>query len=240
MEWHDEGLVLASRRHGESDLILSLLTRGHGRHAGLVKGGSGRRAGGLYEIGNRLKIVWRGRLPEQLGRYACEVQAQHAASLLDEPLRLAALASAAALAEAALPEREPHERAWEGFAGLVEGLVSTSGELDWAVLYVRWELDLLAELGFGLDLARCAVSGATSDLVFVSPTSGRAVSRQAAGIWRDKLLPLPAFLLGGEEADLAALRQGLELTGLFLERHALAKMPAARGRFLARLQKLAS
>jgi len=238
MEWHDEGLVLGARRHGESDLILSLLTRGHGRHAGLVKGGGGRRAGGLYEIGNRLSAVWRGRLPEHLGRYACEVQAQHAALLLDEPLRLAALASAAAVAEAALPEREPHQRAFEGFAGLVDSLISTQGIIEWGARYARWELDLLAELGFGLDLASCAVSGATTDLAFVSPASGRAVSRQAAGIWRERLLPLPSFLLGGE-ADLDQLRQGLELTGLFLERHALAKMPAARNRFLARFQRLA-
>ena len=164
------------------------------------------------------------------------VQSQPAAQLLDEPLRLSALASAAAVAEEAMPEREPHPRAFEGFAGLVEGLLTAPALTDWAARYVRWELDLLAELGFGLDLGNCAISGATTDLAFVSPVSGRAVSEAAAGIWRERLLPLPAFLTGGE-ADLGAIRQGLALTGAFLERHALQRMPPARARFLARLQR---
>jgi len=181
MEWHDEGFVLAVRRHGENDVIVSLLTREHGRHAGLVKGGGGRRGGALYEIGNRLGAGWRGRLEEQLGHYACEIQSQPAAQLLDEPLRLSALAAAAAVAEEAMPEREPHPRAFEGFAGLVEGLLTATALTDWAARYVRWELDLLAELGFGLDLGNCAISGATTDLAFVSPASGRAVSEAAAG-----------------------------------------------------------
>jgi DNA repair protein RecO (recombination protein O) len=236
LEWHDEGFVLAVRRHGENDVIVSLLTREHGRHAGLVKGGGGRRGAALYEIGNRLGAGWRGRLEEQLGHYACEIQSQPAARLLDEPLRLSALAAAAAVAEEAMPEREPHPRAFEGFAGLVEGLLTATALTDWAARYVRWELDLLAELGFGLDLGNCAVSGATTDLAFVSPVSGRAVSEAAAGIWRERLLPLPAFLTGGV-ADLAAIRQGLALTGAFLERHALQRMPPARARFLARLQR---
>ncbi|HZT19537.1 MAG TPA: DNA repair protein RecO [Dongiaceae bacterium] len=237
MEWHDEGFVLAARRHGESDIVLSLLTRAHGRHAGLVKGGGGRRAAGLYEIGNRLSARWRGRLPEHLGHYACEVRSQPAAALLDEPLGLAALAAAAAMAEAAMPEREPHPRAFEGFAQLIAGLEAGDPPLNWAARYVRWELDLLAELGFGLDLASCALSGVAGDLAYVSPASGRAVSEQAAGPWRDRLLPLPAFLAGGGEADLAAIRQGLALTGSFLERHAVDRLPAARARLLARLQR---
>jgi DNA repair protein RecO (recombination protein O) len=236
MEWHDEGFVLAARRHGESDLILSLLTRERGRHGGLVKGGAGRRSAGLYEIGNRIQAGWRGRLEEHLGHYACEVMAQPAAALLDEPLRLAALASAAAVAEAAMPEREPHPRAFDGFALLIDGLLAAGADLAWAERYVRWELDLLAELGFGLDLSSCAVTGSADDLAFVSPASGRAVSAAAAGVWRDRLLPLPAFLLGGP-ADPAAIREGLALTGSFLERHALHQMPAARARLLARLQR---
>jgi DNA repair protein RecO (recombination protein O) len=236
LEWHDEGFVLAVRRHGENDVILSLLTREHGRHAGLVKGGGGRRGAALYEIGNRLRADWRGRLVEQLGRYACEVQSQPAARLLDEPLRLSALAAAAAVAEAAMPEREPHPRAFDGFARLVESLLAAPALTDWAAGYVRWELDLLAELGFGLDLGKCAVSGATTGLAFVSPASGRAVSEAAAGIWRERLLPLPAFLTGGE-ADPDGIRQGLALTGAFLEGHALQRMPPARARFLARLHR---
>jgi len=236
MEWRDEGLVLSVRRHGESNLVLSLLTREHGRHAGLVRGGGGRRGASIYEIGNRLSAVWRGRLPEHLGSFACEVQAQNAARLLDEPLRLAALTAAAAVAEAALPEREPHPRTFEGLSALVAELLAEREATQWAARYVRWEVDLLSELGFGLDLGRCAVSGATKDLAYVSPASGRAVSEDAAGAWRDRLLPLPAFLVGGE-ADMPAIRQGLALTGLFLERHALARLPAARARLLSRLQR---
>jgi DNA repair protein RecO (recombination protein O) len=179
MEWSDEGFVLSSRRHGEGDIVLSLLTRDHGRHAGLVKGGGGRRAAGLYEPGNRLRAVWRARLSDHLGNFACENLAQSAAALLDEPLRLAALSAAAAVAETALPEREPHPRAYDGFAELIGALVSSDDTIAWAARYVRWELDLLAEIGFGLDLANCAVNGDTTGLTFVSPSSGRAVSSRA-------------------------------------------------------------
>jgi DNA repair protein RecO (recombination protein O) len=236
MEWIDEGFVLSARRYGEGDVVLSLLTREHGRHAGLVKGGGGRRSAGLYEPGNRLRAVWRARLADHLGNFACESLAQSAAALLDEPLRLCALTSAAAVAEAALAEREPHPRAYDGFKSLIETLVSSSDTIAWAVRYVQWELDLLAEIGFGLDLDRCAISGGKADLAFVSPNSGRAVSSRAAEPWRERLLPLPAFLTGGP-ADLPAIGEGLALTGAFLERHALRGMPPARARLVARLQR---
>jgi DNA repair protein RecO (recombination protein O) len=236
VEWRDEGYVLAARRHGEGGLVLSLLTREHGRHAGLVKGGGGRRAAGVYEPGNRIGAHWRARLSEHLGTFTCELLAQTAAEFLDNPIRLAALTAAAAVAEGALPEREPHPRAFDGFARLIESLREPGETVAWAERYVLWELDLLSELGFGLDLARCAVSGETDDLAFVSPNSGRAVSRGAAGPYRERLLPLPAFFCGGA-ADLPSIRQGLALTGSFLERHALQQMPAARLRLLARLER---
>ena len=236
MEWSDEGFVLSARRHGEGDIVLSLLTRDHGRHAGLIKGGGGRRAAGLYEAGNRLKAVWRARLSEHLGNFTCESIAQSAALLLDEPLRLAALSAATAVVEAVLPEREPHPRAYDGFASLIEALISSDDTVAWAARYVRWELDLLAEIGFGLDLASCAVNGDRAGLAFVSPNSGRAISSRAAEPYRDRLLALPAFLSGGA-ADLPAICQGLALTGSFLERHAFRTVPAARARFVARLQR---
>jgi DNA repair protein RecO (recombination protein O) len=236
MEWRDEGYVLAARRHGEGGLVLSLLTRDHGRHAGLVKGGGARRAAGIYEPGNRIGTHWRARLSEHLGNYTCELLAQTAAEFLDEPMRLAILTAAAAVAEEALPEREPHPRAFDGFARLIESLRGPGQSLDWAERYVLWELDLLSELGFGLDLTRCAVSGETVDLAFVSPSSGRAVSRDAAGPYKERLLPLPGFFRGGA-ADPPSIRQGLALTGSFLERHAFQRMPAARLRLLARLER---
>ncbi len=236
MEWSDEGFVLSARRHGEGDIVLSLLTRDHGRHAGLVKGGGSRRSAGLYEPGNRLKAVWRARLTDHLGNFTCENVVQSAALLLDEPLRLAALSAAAAVAEAVLPEREPHPRAYDGFAALIEALLSGDDTIAWAARYVHWELALLSEIGFGLDLASCAVNGDTAGLSFVSPNSGRAVSSRAAEPYRDRLLPLPAFLSGGA-ADLPSICQGLALTGSFLERHAFRSVPAARARLVARLQR---
>ncbi len=236
MEWSDEGFVLSARRHGEGDLVLSLLTRDHGRHAGLVKGGGGRRAAGLYEPGNRMHATWRARLSEHLGNFTCETTRQTAASLLDDPLRLSALTSAAAVAETALPEREPHPRTYDGFALLIEALLSSDNTLAWAARYVHWELALLTEIGFGLDLARCAVNGDTVGLAFVSPLSGRAVSSRAAEPYRDRLLALPEFLSGGV-VDLPAICQGLALTGAFLERHVFRQPPAARARLVARLQR---
>jgi DNA repair protein RecO (recombination protein O) len=236
MEWRDEGYVLGARRHGEGGIVLSLLTREHGRHAGLVKGGGGRRAAGTYEPGNRIGAHWRARLSEHLGNFTCELLAQTAAEFLDDPMRLAILTAAAAVAEEALPEREPHPRAFDGFASLIEGLREPGETLASVQRYVLWELDLLAELGFGLDLARCAVSGKTADLAFVSPNSGRAVSLDAAGPYKERLLPLPGFFRG-EAADMPSIRQGLALTGSFLERHAFQRMPAARLRLLARLER---
>ncbi len=191
MRWSDEAIVLSSRRHGESALLVHVLTPGHGRHAGLVRGGQRPKTRVGYQIGNRLLVTWSARLSEHLGMLAGEIVHGAAATLIAAPARLACLAAAAALADAALPEREPHPRAYHGLIGLLEALEDDAG---WAVAYVGWEMDLLAELGFGLDLARCAATGATADLAFVSPRTGRAVSAAAGAPYRDRLLALPAFL----------------------------------------------
>lgn len=245
MEWTDEAVVLARRRHGESAAVVSLLTRAHGRHAGLVHGGMGRRARPLYEPGNRLRARWRARLPEHLGSWSCELVESRAAALLDDPGRLAALASATALVERALPEREPHPALYEALDRLLARLAE--GAPAWRSAYVRWEAALLGELGFGLDLARCAVTGAAETLRWVSPRTGRAVSEAGAEGYRERLLPLPSFLRDGtaEPAadDPAAVLAGLRLTGHFLERHAFAQaagpagLPEGRARLLARLQR---
>jgi DNA repair protein RecO (recombination protein O) len=249
IEWSDEGIVLSARRHGESAAIVSLLTRGHGRHVGLVRGGAGRRARGLYEPGNRVTAAWRARLAEHLGHYACELAESRAALLLDDAARLAGLAAATALVDAALPEREPHARLFEGLDGFIARLCDGAG---WPAAYVRFELDLLADLGFGLDLARCAVTGSADDLTYVSPKSGRAVSAAAAAPYRDRLLPLPRFLTSSAtdtavpSADILA---GLRLTGFFLEQHAFShqpsspgrgRLPAARDRLIALLTRAAA
>jgi DNA repair protein RecO (recombination protein O) len=249
IEWSDEGIVLSARRHGESAAIVSLLTRGHGRHVGLVRGGAGRRARGLYEPGNRVTAAWRARLAEHLGHYACELAESRAARLLDDAARLAGLAAATALVDAALPEREPHARLFEGLDGFIARLCDGT---DWPTAYVRLELDLLADLGFGLDLARCAVTGSADDLAYVSPKSGRAVSAAAAAPYRDRLLPLPRFLAAPAAAvdtPSADILVGLRLTGFFLAQHAFAHrapaagrgpLPAARDRLIDLLHRAAA
>ncbi|MGH6932761.1 MAG: DNA repair protein RecO, partial [Dongiaceae bacterium] len=164
MEWTDEGIVLSARRHGEGAAIVALLTRDHGRHVGLVPGGAGRRARGVYEPGNRVRAVWRARLSEHLGHFACELLKSRAAVLLDSRTRLAALSAAVALVDGALPEREAHRRLFESLDGLIGRLCDADGDAAWTPAYVRFELDLLADLGFGLDLSRCAATGAADGL----------------------------------------------------------------------------
>jgi DNA repair protein RecO (recombination protein O) len=231
MQWQDEGVVLAVRRHGESSVVASLLTRGHGRHAGLVRGGAGQRARPVWQPGNRLQITWRARLAEQLGSFTGELLTPTAAFLLDDPGRLLGVGSACALLEATLPERDPHASLYDALLQWLDELVHGGA---WLEDYVRFELALLAELGFGLDLSTCAVTGASADLVFVSPKSGRAVSRAGAGSYAPRLLPLPSFLVEKEPADRAQVQDGLRLTGAFLRRHIFdaseRPMPAARER----------
>jgi len=238
MDWTDWGIVLTNRPHGETGLVVSLLTRTHGRHAGFVPGGVSRRARPIWQPGNVVEVEWRARLAEQLGNYSGELREPHAARALENATELAGLAAACALVEAALPEREPHPAMFDGF----QAFLGVLGHPGWPVLYVRLELGLLQELGFGLDLTKCALSGVTEYLAFVSPKTGRAVSRAAAEPYKEKLLPLPAFLsTGGLPADDSALRQGLDLTGHFLERHVFwpqnKPLPPARARFMEILQR---
>ena len=229
MEWTEDGIVLSSRKHGESAAIVSLLTRDHGRHAGLVRGGTGQRARGIYQPGNRVRATWRARLAEHLGTYRCEPVAIAAAMLFDDAGRLGALSAACAVAESAMPERAPYPAIYDGTLALIDALDNEG----WAQLYVHWELALLAELGYGLDLAACAVTGETAELAYVSPKSGRAVSREAGAPYANRLLCLPAFLTGQSGlADTRAVADGLALTGHFLEHHIFAlqnrRLPPAR------------
>lgn len=236
MRWSDEGFVLSARRLGESGAVVHLLTRERGRHAGLVRGGGGRRLSAVLQPGNEVRAEWRGRLEDQLGTLSVEPARARAAALLGDPARLAALAAACAMTEAVLPEREAHPAVYEGLAALLDAL---DGSPAWAAGYVRWELALLSELGYGLDLARCAATGTADDLAYVSPRSGQAVSRAAAEPWRDRLLPLPAFLLGAQAgAEPADLRDGLALTGFFLERRVLAPHDKAQPKARTRLVEL--
>ena len=237
MEWSDDGIVVSVREHGETSAIVSLLTLNNGRHTGLVRGATGKRTRGVLQPGNRVKATWRARLAEHLGGLSCELVGSVAAGLMGDGDRLAGLAAACAVTETALPEREPHSRVFDGLTGLLAALADSE---MWPSAYVKWELGLLADLGFGLDLSRCAVTGAADHLAYVSPRTGRAVSQSAAEPYRERLLALPAFLLqegiGGSAAEVT---QGLTLTGHFLERHIYAprnrQLPPARVRLALRI-----
>jgi DNA repair protein RecO (recombination protein O) len=230
MEWQAPAVVLDIRPHGEAAAVVTLLTEEHGRHPGLAKGGTSRAQAAIWQPGNLVEARWVGRLPDQLGSLSGELVHAAAALAMEDPLGLAILRAAASVAEGALPEREPHPRIFRGLVALIANLARGA---DVAMPdFIRWEAELLAELGYGLDLARCAVTGSAEDLAYVSPRTGRAVSAGAAGEWRDRLLPLPAFLLGQGPSDTAAWRDGLRLTGHFLARDVFGShhrpLPAAR------------
>jgi len=241
MEWIEIGIVLSARRLGESGAVVSLLTEGHGRHGGLVAGGGARGARAVLQPGNRVQARWRARLAEQLGSFACELVQPLAPRVLADRGRLAAVSAACALVETALPEREPLPRLFDGLAALIEAAeadADAAAPAGWRSAYVRFEVAMLAELGYGLDLRRCTVTGGTDDLAYVSPRTGRAVSTPAAGAWADRLLALPAFLLDPEAgADDGAFAAGLVLTGHFLQRHVFGErgrpLPPARQRLQA-------
>ena len=238
VEWQAPAIVLSARPHGEAAALVTLLTEAFGRHAGLAKGGASRAQAAIWQAGNLVEARWLARLPEQLGALSGDLVHPTAALAMEDPLALAVLSSATALAEAALPEREAHPLV---FKGLVSILARLSQGPD-AVLadVVRWEARLLADLGYGLDLSACAVTQATQDLTHVSPKSGRAVSMRAAIHYLDRLLVLPPFLLHAEDQGEAQdWLAGLRLTGHFLDKHLFAtthrSLPDARVRLQDRL-----
>ena len=240
MEWQAEGTVLARRPHGESAVILDVLTARHGRHAGLVPGGVSRTRAAMLQPGARLDLRWRARRDDQLGHFAVE-PVRLRAGIMGDPLALAGLNAICALLVFALPERDPHPDLFFRTEALLDAIETGS---DWGVAYLQWEMRLLDEMGFGLDLSSCAVTGATEGLAYVSPRSGRAVSLAGAGEWADRLLPLPPLLgrTGDDrpEGRARGLTQGLAITGHFLRSRIAAELvgrplPAARDRLVARL-----
>jgi len=217
MEWRDEGVILSVRRHGETSAIVEALTAGHGRSLGIVRGGRSRVQRPVLQPGNKVHLTWRARLEEHLGNFTIEAITLKAGAIMDEPFRLAGLSTLAGLAQL-LPEREPHQRIYDALLVILDAI-----EQDdvWPALLVRWEMGLLDELGFGLDLSKCAATGEERELVYISPKSGRAVSAAAGGPYRERLLALPPFLLSSASATPADVLDGFKLTGHFLARHIL-------------------
>jgi DNA repair protein RecO (recombination protein O) len=240
MEWEDDAFVLSARTHGESGAIVELLTAGHGRHAGHLAGGGSRRMRPFLQPGARVLAEFRARTSEQLGALKLEPVGEGPSALFDDALALAGLSAAAAVASGALPEREPHPGAFLAFEALVAAFAH---DAVWPAVFVRFEAGLLEELGFGLDLTRCAATGTTDELVYVSPKTGRAVSRSAGAPYAQRMLTLPPFLLG-RQAGLSPgdVGSGFDLTGHFLEQFVFGPLnrplPPARVWLLEKLGQL--
>ncbi len=240
MKWEEEGILLSSRPYGERDAVIEVLTPSHGRHVGLVKYISAQKNANLLEPGMQLNLVWTARLNEHLGVFLIDKIKSRTFNLIKNKQALLGFNSVISLLLLSLPEREPFKRIYETTIDLVDSL---GDDNNWLGSYVRWELMILAELGFGLDLSKCAVTGESMDLIYVSPKTGRAVSGQAGRHWRHKLLTLPGFLVssdGSVENNPVVISSGMSLTGYFLEKWLLraiekASLPEARHRFFKSL-----
>ncbi|MBY6162608.1 DNA repair protein RecO [Mameliella alba] len=237
MDWRDTGILLGTRKHGETSVILEAFTPAHGRHLGVLRGGTSRKLAPHLQPGAQLDLAWRARLEDHIGSFTAEPQRSRAAAALGDRLALAGLNAVTALLAFSLPEREPHPALYDRS----EKLLDLLGHRDlWPLAYLQWELALLEELGFGLDLTSCAVTGATEGLAYVSPKSGRAVTAKGAGDWADRLLPLPPVLLGEGEATDSEILEALATTGYFMENRLAPELrdrplPAARAALIARL-----
>ncbi|NKW91252.1 DNA repair protein RecO [Rhodobacteraceae bacterium R_SAG9] len=233
MDWRDQGFVLNTRKHGETSVILEVFTAEHGRHAGVVRGGVSRKMTPILQPGGQLDLSWRARLADHIGSFTVEPLRSRAAVLSDR-FALAGLNTVTALLAFCLPDREPHPALYQQSTQLLDLL--GQNEL-WPLAYLRWEMALLTELGYGLDLSECAVTGSTDNLIYVSPKSGRAVSAKGAGDWADRLLPLPPILRGEGDAPDEEVLQALRTTGYFLSDKlapdlGVKPLPEARVRFI--------
>ena len=241
MDWEAPAIVLDARPYGEGDAVATVMTAEHGAHRGLARGGAARGRTAIWQPGNLIQARWVARLSEQLGSFTAELVHPAAALAMDDALALTMLSSVCAVAEGALPEREPHPRVFEGLLHLIAHM--SQGEVVLPGV-IRWETTLLADLGYGLDLSSCAVTGETAGLAFVSPKTGRAVTEAGAGVWTSRLLRLPSFLVGGNDAAPPDWRDGLRLTGHFLERDAFGHhhrpLPQARRMLYDRVAALAA
>lgn len=233
MEWRAQGVLIAVRRHGETAAIIEVFTPDQGRHAGVVRGGASRKMAPLLQPGAQLDVTWKARLEDHLGAFTVEPVRSRAAQVMGDRQALAGLNAICGLLNFALAERDPHPELYARTLDLMDRL---GDDPQWPQAYLLWERALLEDMGFGLDLSECAVTGSVEDLAYVSPKSGRAVSRGAAGAWKDRLLPYPPELAGqGDDVD--GIRQGLRTTGHFLSHWLAPEMgdrpiPPARQRLI--------
>ena len=237
IEWRDEGVLLAVRKHGENAVIIDVLTQSHGRHAGVVRGGAGRKQAPVLQPGAQLDLVWKARLEEHLGSFTVEPLRSRAAQVMTDPLALAGLSSTVGLLCFSLPEREIYPKLYAKSVNLLDLMCVTDA---WPLAYLQWEIQLLEMLGFGLDLSRCAVSGEIDDLTYISPKTGRAVAAHHAGEWKTRLLPLVPCMKGEGNAENNEISEGLRTTGHFLEKWLAPSLgdrplPMARQRLVDRL-----
>ncbi len=236
IEWRDEGILLTARKHGETSIIAEVFCAHRGRHAGVVRGGTSRKMSPVLQPGAQLDVIWKARLEEHIGSYQVEPLRSRAAQAMGDPLALAGMTSALAMLSFGLPEREEHAALYETSVTLLDLICATEA---WPLAYLRWEVQLLEEMGFGLDLHQCAVTGETEGLEFVSPKTGRAVAGYAAGEWKSRLLPLVPCMVGNGDAENASIAEGLRTTGYFIEKWLAASLnrsvPEARKRFIERL-----
>ncbi|MCZ4266839.1 DNA repair protein RecO [Rhodobacteraceae bacterium G21628-S1] len=239
MDWRDQGILLTVRRHGESSALIEVFTQAHGRHAGLVRGGASRKMAPHLQPGAQLDLTWSARLEDHLGTYKAEPLRSRAALALSGRLALSGLNAVCALLAFALPDREAYPELYHRSEALLDLL---DNEDPWPLGYLRWELSLLEDLGYGLDLSCCAVTGATEGLMYVSPKTGRAVSEAGAGEWADRLLPLPPVMRGEGDGEDIEILTALRTTGFFFESKLAPALgnrpvPEARGRFLDALSR---
>lgn len=241
IEWREEGVLLAVRKHGETSVISEVFTEKRGRHLGVIRGGTGRKLSPILQPGTQLDLTWKARLEDHLGAFTVEPLRSRMGATLGQPLALLGLGAVTALLVSSLPERMPYPKLYRRSAALLDLLGNPT---LWPLAYLQWEMALLTELGFGLDLTQCAATGQSENLHYVSPKTGRAVSQDGAGDWAPKLLPLPPVLRGRGNANVAEILRGLDVTGHFIEQKLLQEqgviaLPAARERLLDVLEKIA-
>ena len=239
MEWRDHGILLSSKKHGETSAIIEVFTPNHGKHLGVVRAGTSRKLAPILQPGAQVNLTWRARLQDHIGTFSVELSRSRSAIALSDRLALSGLNAVVATLRSVLPEREAMGEFYEATEQLLDHLDQSD---IFPLIYLKWEMFLLETMGYGLDLTTCAVTGKTSDLLYISPKSGHAVSTHGAGQWKDRLLPLPVVMIGKGSGDKVEVLAALNVTGFFIENHlfkglGLDRVPYARAHLLELIKR---